>query len=159
MICDGCQALYEDVAEVVRDRDVFAKVRRTDTGLLCKARGADTEAWYRATVTPEHDAIIVGLYTPDRWLSESIEADLMNSGDKLEELLEDELIDQGFEGRLKVEHFRDDAKQYVFCSKVPKPTDQRLDSEQTVEIVARVLLAYDACFSELGDMAAHDEPA
>ncbi|MCC6682307.1 MAG: hypothetical protein IT445_15505 [Phycisphaeraceae bacterium] len=157
MICDECQQLYEEVGDRVRQAQVFAKVRRTDHALRCAARGIKSEAIYRATVDlPEHDVVWVGLYTPDRWLSESIEAELMHVGDKIEDLLEEELIDQGFEGRLAVEHFRDDEKLFVFRSPVFVPAGKQVNDLTVIDQVAKVLLAYEACFRELGDMKPGD---
>ncbi len=159
MICDECQALYEEVGDRARDRAVFEKVRRNDDALICRAKQVDSEAFYFASVSDGHDLVYVGLLTPDRWLSESIEADLMHKGDKIEELLEDELYDQGFEGRLPVEHFRDEQKKYVFRSPVFLPKGEKLDGEGMVDRVTQVLLAYEAAFRQLGDMSTADEVA
>ncbi len=153
MICDECQQLYEDVGDRVRQAQVFAKVRRTDHALRCTAMGIESEASYRVTVDlPDHNVVWIGLYTPDRWLSESIEAELMHVGDKIEDLLEEELIDQGYEGRLAVEHFRDDDKVFVFRSPVRVPGGKQVNDPTVIDQVTKVLLAYEACFRELGDM-------
>ncbi len=153
MICDECQALYEEVGDRVRKEAVFAKVRRTDDMLRCKARLVKSEATYFAEVNDAHDTVYVGLATPDRWLSESIEADLLFKGDKIEELLEEELVDRGIEEPpARVEHFRNDARQYVFRSPLPKPANAKLDSEIMIDRVTRTLLAYEAAFRQLGDM-------
>jgi len=157
MICDECQELYEEVGDRVRDARVFLKVRRTDHALRCAAKGIDQDAIYRAEVAlPDHDLIWVGLYTADRWLSESIEAQLMHTGDKIEDLLEEELDDQGFNGRLPVEHFRDDEKVFVFRSPVFVQKDQDVNSPQVIDQVTQVVLAYEACFVELGHMKPAD---
>lgn len=159
VICDGCQALYEDVGDRARAADVFGKVRRTDTALRCRARGAQSEAFYLVEVDSRtHDRVWVGLYTPDRWLSESIEADLMHLGDKIEELLDEELADQGFEeGPLPVEHFRDDNRMYVFRSAVAVPRAEKIEGPAMTRRVAQVLVAYEACFRPLGDMSGDEE--
>jgi hypothetical protein len=157
MICDECQALYEEVGDRVREPKVFEKVRRTDLALFCRAKRVESEACYRVTVADKHDLVWVGLYTPDRWLSDSIEADLLNRGEKMEELLEEELYDQGFEARLPVEHFRDDEKQYVFRSPVFLHKGEKLDSEPMADRVTKVLLGYEALFGQLGNMVPHEE--
>lgn len=157
MICNECQALYEDVGDRVREPKVFEKVRRTDEALLCRAKAVESEAYYRVSVAPEHDLVWVELSTPDRWLSESIEADLLHKGDKIEDLLEEELFDQGFEARLPVEHFRDDKKNYVFRSPVFLPKSEKLDGEGMVDRVTRALLAYEALFRQLGNMVPEDQ--
>ena len=157
MICDECQALYEEVGDLVRDYKVFSKVRRTDDALKCRAKLDESEAYYIVEVNDEHDTVWVGLYTPDRWLSESIESELMHVGDKIDELLEEELCDQGLETRLPVEHFRDEQKQFVFRSPIKLPQGEALDGEGMITRVRQVLLAYEACFSQLGDMAQPSE--
>ena len=159
VICDECQSLYEDVGDRARDADRFDKVRRTDKTLRCKARGPESDAYYFVNVDlPSHDRVWVGLYTADRWLSESIEADLMHLGDKIEELVDEELVDQGFEdGPLPVEHFRDERKLYVFRSPVAVPSGEALEGPAMVDRVTRVLMAYEACFRELGDMTVDED--
>lgn len=152
MICDKCQALYEEVADLVREDKIFAKVRRTDEALICRAKDVEIEASYRVAVGEKHDVVWVGLYTPDRWLSESIEADLVHRGEKLEDLLEDELYDQGLEIRLPTEHLRDRSMQYLFRSPIQLPPNEKLDGEGMVDRVAKVLRAYEALFRQLGDM-------
>jgi len=157
MICDECQSLYEEVGDRVRASSVFEKVRRNDDALRCRGKHAESEVYYIAEVSEAHDLVWVALETPDRWLSESIEADLMFKGDKIEELLEEELVDQGFEGSLPVEHFRNEEKRFVFRSPVFLPASEKLDGEGMVDRVTQVLLAYEAAFRQLGNMVPQDE--
>jgi len=160
MICDECQALYEEVGDRARDAKVFGKVRRTDDALKCRAKGIDpdeAEAIFFAEVDDDHTKVWVGLWTTDRWLSQSIEADLMHTGDKLEDLLEEELIDQGYEVHLAVDHFRDDSKRYIFRSPVPVAVGEETDGPVTTDHVTQTLLAYEAAFRELGDMSEDGE--
>lgn len=141
----------EALAPAARAAGVFAAVS-TPSGLLrCDAAAVEEEAWYQVGPAGEYAAapcVWVGLYVADRWLSGSIEADVLHSGDHFEDLLEEELIDQGYETRLKVEHFRDDHKVFVFRS--PVPADRP-------EAVLPTLLAYEACFRELGDMTPEED--
>ena len=159
MICDECQALYEEVGDRVRDAGVFAKVRRTDHGLVCFAKHVGPETIYLVQVNqPEHDVIHIGLHTPDRWLSESIEADALHRGDKFEELIEEELADLGGdEGELQVAHFRNDQKVFVFQTDLPVTSQEVIDKEVTIDRVSKMLLAYEAAFRELGDMTPDDD--
>lgn len=149
---EAIMKLLESVGDRARHAGVFEGVEVAGDVLACRAMHVDSEAAYR--VTPDDGALWVGLYTPDRWLSESIEAELMHVGDKIEELLEEELVDQGYEGgALPVEHFRDDEKQFVFRS----PLQLQPGDAQAAERLTKVLLAYEACFRELGDMKPADE--
>ena len=145
--------IFETTADRLRGAGEFAGVVVSEHGLYCQAQHVESEAFYRAEPGEQEGAVWIGLYTPDRWLSESIEADLMHVGDKLEELLEEELVDQGVEEKYDVEHFRDEQKQYVFRSSVALPEDH----ESAQDLVSRVLLAYEAAFRPLGDMDPGEE--
>lgn len=149
----GCQReLLETVAGEAGRAGVFGEVRREGDRLVCRAR--DAEAEYRLD-RDERGRLWVSLVTADRWLSESIETELLHSGDKIEELLEDELIDLGAEGRApRVEHYRSDDLLFTFRSPVPV---EGCGDAGVAMIAARYLLAYEACFRQLGDMGGGDD--
>lgn len=119
--------------------------------LRCKAKGAAAEAWYH--LERDGDGWAVSLLTPDRWLSESIEGDMLEGRDTAEELIDDELVELDFPGKAQaVKHYRDDAKSYVFRSRVPG-----LAGSATAEQAAYAftyVLAFEAAFANLGDMQA-----
>jgi hypothetical protein len=149
--------LHSDVAALAREAGVFGGVElRLDGGgrpvLDCAARDSAAPATYRLGFDGAN--LWVSLFTADRWLSQSIEADLVHTGDKLEELIEEELVDQGVEGvRPRVEHFRSEDKLFTFRSPVPA----RAADPASSAMAARFLLAYEACFRNLGDMAGGDD--
>jgi len=142
-------ALVEQVAERARQADVFGAVRLEGDRLVCPARDAAEPAEYRL----EWDGagrLWVSLVTPNRWLSESIETDLLHTGDKIEELIEDELVDLGYDGAPpRVEHFRSDDMLFTFRSALPIGSD----AADSARSAATALLAYEACFRQLGDMS------
>lgn len=149
MTTDTLNALFDNALAPLRDADVFETVTRTADGLRCDAMHVEEDCYYAAT-TDDDGGVWVGWYTPDRWLSESVEADLVHTGDKIDELLEEELADLGFAGTLTIEHFRNDDKVFVFRSKLPT------DATNTDALVT-ALLAYQACFLELGDMGEDED--
>lgn len=129
---------------------VFAEVMIDEGNLCCAARDSAAEASYR--IVREGDQWFVSLVTPDRWLSESIEADLMHHGDPLEELIEEELVEFGHTPKpFKVQHFRSDDLLYTFRNPLPLAG---IESEAGAELAAIWLLAYEAAFRRLGDMEA-----
>lgn len=136
--------------------DVFAEVK-LDRGMIqCLARDAAEQAWYRVAPSADHGGWAVSLVTPDRWLSESIESDLMHFGDPIEELIEEELIELGHRGDpLPVKHFRSDDLLYTFVS--PLPIDQAKHEDEAIATATTCLLAYEAAFRELGDMSGSDD--
>lgn len=132
---------------------VFESVRIEGGCLVCKAQGSAEEAHYR--LTPRGSDLIVSLDMADRWQSESIESTLMHTGDKLEELLDEELAELGYEGdEPTYRHFRSDDMLFVFETTVPLAG---LDPASAGERAAQFLLGYEACFRQLGDMDAADE--
>lgn len=149
--------LLADIAAVARSAGVFGAVelRSDDRGqiiLSAQARDSGAPAFYRAAF--EGGSLWVSLVTADRWLSQSIEADLVHTGDKMEDLIEEELVDQGVEGhRPRVEHFRSEDRLFTFRTPVPV----RMGEPGAAARAAAFLLAYEACFRNLGDMAGGDE--
>lgn len=143
----------------LRDRfaaaGAFGDVRLTDTHVSCAAPASAEPAFFR--VGFEDGRLWVSLVTDNRWLSQSIEADLVHTGDKLEDLIDEELVDAGFEGGpLACEHFRSEDKLFTFRS--PLPIDPaRADAPESIRIAEQCLTAYEAAFRDLGDMTAGDD--
>lgn len=140
----NAQTLLHDAAALASSSGVFGPVAVKDGRVVCHAAASAAPASYRMFV--EAGRVWVSLVMADRWLSESIETDLLHTGDKVEELLEEELVEVGLPAeRLKVEHFRSDDLLFTFRSPVPA---------ETAEALVKYLLAYEACFRNLGDMNA-----
>lgn len=149
---DTKHKLYEHVSNGARKADVFASVTIDARGVCCEADGSAEPAYYR--VYEEEGDIWIALETEDRWLSGSIEEELVNTGDKLDELLEEEIIDLGHDGAVvEFDHFRSPEKIYVFRSKLNTP----LSSPDAAEHALIWLLGYEAVFRELGDMSEDEE--
>src|SRR4051812_47539694 len=104
------QGLLPAVAERAGKAGGFGSVRIEKGVLRCDALASGEPAEFR--VYEEKGTLWVSLVTSARWLSQSIEADLVNTGDKIEELLEEELVDLGWKkewgpAKLTYQHFRD----------------------------------------------------
>lgn len=138
-----------NVARAALDAGVFAGVEHTEERVECKAKAAAAPAYYRVDV--QRGKACVSLVTPDRWLSQSIEQQLVFTKDKLPDLLDEELAELGFRGpKLAVEHYRSDDKLYTFLT--------RVGPEDVAEATLRAyLLAYEAAFRNLGDMPGGDD--
>lgn len=142
--------LITSLADVARTDGRFKSVEVED-GMLCCAASASAEpAEYRIQL--DQGQAWVSLVMKDRWQSESIESDLLHSGDKVEELIEEELVDLGYEGKpLTVQHFRSEDLLFTFRS--PLPIDPATEpTDDTIDTVKTCLYAYEACFAQLGDM-------
>lgn len=139
--------VLDAAVQPLTDAGVFASVARTDEGLRCDAMHVEEDCFYAVTIDDE-GTVWAGWYTPDRWLSESVEADLVHTGDKIDELLEEELVDLGLSIKIPLEHFRDTDKVFVFRGRLALPGD----ADEATVLVVKTLLAFQACFVELGDM-------
>jgi len=129
----------------------FADNEVVDGVLRARARDIECDAWY--LLEPAGEQVAVLLVTPDRWLSESIEADLLHTGDTMEELLEDELVDLECpvptDHTIRIEHYRSEDRLYTFRCLMPADIDE--------DAIFNWLLAYEAAFHELGDMGGEDD--
>lgn len=142
--------LLGPVREAAASSGVFGPVSVREGTLVCEALESAAPAEYR--LFADGGSVWVGLFTTDRWLSQSIEQDLVHTGDKLEELMEEELADQGEPKPAsppKFEHFRDDDKVFTFRTRLPNGASG--------PGAARWLLACEAMFRRLGDMQGGDE--
>ena len=149
------QTLLKKVGSKAEASESFASVEVTERAVVAAFIDEDVEAEFRIEWTDA--GLEVCMKTPDRWLSQSVEADLVNSGDDLEELIDEELVDLGCEeGPLPIKHFRDDERLYVFTSPLPIE-DKAADSEEAADTATACLLAYERVFAQLGDFAGSDE--
>lgn len=145
-------AILDRIRTAADAAGVFGALELSGNTLRCRARESAEEAWYVVESTPA--AITVALTTADRWLSESIEADLMHYGDPIEELIEEELVELGWSGPSPtVKHYRSDDMLYTFISVVPTSGTE----QERADAASTWLLAYEAAFRELGDMTADEE--
>lgn len=150
--------LSAEATDAVRRRaesaGVFAGVEAAEDGVVCRAKESAADAEY--LVVESGGRVWIMLRTPDRWLSQSIEQDLVHTGDKMEDLVEEELADQGYEGVCgKVEHFRDDEKRFVF--RTAAPLRENATAHEVAAVAGVFLLAFEAAFRSLGDMEGGDE--
>jgi len=149
-ISNATDGFLEEVRARASRAGRFSRVLTKEGRVVCEADGSAEPAWYR--VEFDDGRCWVSLVMSDRWLSESIEADLMHTGDKLEDLIEEELVDQGVEGvKPAFEHFRSDDMLFTFRTAIPGEPDP--------DTALRWLLAYEACFRNLGDMEPGEEEA
>jgi hypothetical protein len=134
---------------------VFERVERDGAMLRCHAKDTPEPVVYRLEAQP--DGLWVSWNSADRYISQSIEADLMWTGDDLDDMIDEELVDLGWtRGRLKpLDHFRNDEMLFTFRSKLPLDPAQL--SEADGEDLARCVLAYELAFRELGDMAGDED--
>ena len=151
--------LLEAVAARAGASGVFREVKLFNGELCCEAQGPAEPAYYK--LRTEDGGLWVSMATPDRYLSQSIEQDLVHRGDKLGELLSESLLDVGLVSQRGgvdpvVEHFRDEKRLYTFRTPIEAAVLERgggvIESEPAVAAALGWLLAYEQCFRELGGM-------
>jgi hypothetical protein len=144
--------VFDAAVQPLTDAQAFADITRTETGVRCDALHVEEECYYAAQLD-DAGTLWVGWYSPDRWISGSIEGDLVHTGDKIDELLEEELVDQGLSVSIPLEHYRNDEKLFVFQGRLELPED----AGEAADTLVKVLLAFQACFFELGNMSPEEE--
>ena len=161
--------LLNAIASKAEALDIFDGIETTEDRVLCYADGPESPAWYAIRVNhvlaagafneDEETAPSVTLSwnSKDRYLSGSIEGDLVYTGDDLDDMLDEELVDLGWSrGRLDpFKHYRDEEETFVFVFALPLKQDKL--SERDADDLVKCLQAADLVFSELGDMAEDDE--
>lgn len=147
--------LLDHVRREAEEAGVFGPVSIRNGTLVCQAKASAAPASYR--IAAEGGKLWVLLVTADRWLSESIEGDLMHTGDKIEELIDEELVELGGASDPRpCEHFRSDDLLFTFRTAIPLGA-QGIESTDAPGRAARWLLAYEAAFRRLGDMEASED--
>lgn len=146
--------LLHDVKARAQAAGVFGPCEIRGQTLVCRAKNAAAPASYRLGidgVETGRGRLYLSLVMADRWLSESIESQLVDHGDHLEDLIEEELAELDYHGpKLSFEHFRSEDMLFTFRSPIPGPTS----GQEGAENVLKLLLGYEACFRNLGDMDA-----
>jgi hypothetical protein len=160
--------IFGGVKALLGPTDAFGPVEIKGGVLIASAKASAAPAFYRL----EWDAgkagvpggLWVALVMPSRWLSESIESDLVEHGDDVGELVEDELIELGYEGEgmpPTFQHFRSNDLLYTFRTPIPigeaglsAPGDggRPVDAERIAGVAALWMRAYEQAFRRLGDM-------
>lgn len=147
------EELIGKLSAAADEAGVFESVEVKAGVLICHADGAAEPAEYR--VFADAGSVWVSLVTENRWLSESIESELMHTGDKLEELLEEEMVDLGYDGPTpSFEHFRSPDKLFTFRTPACPVGEYTPADAETLRLT---LLGYEACFRQLGDMSEGDD--
>ena len=147
--------LLHAVCARVQSAGVFYAVRIDGSRLICDAKDSAAPAFYSLSFF--EGRIWVMLQTADRWLSQSIEQALVHTGDKLDELIEEEMIELGYRGpRLPFEHFRSPEKLFTFRTSL-SITESDMTTPKAAEFASHALLGYEACFRRLGDMEGGDD--
>lgn len=137
-------AILDDARSRAEASGAFGAIGIKSGRLVCHARASASPASYR--IFEDGGRLWVALVMADRWLSGSIETDLLHTGDKVEDLIEEELVELGLTGHHPVvEHFRSDDLLFTFRTPLP---------QRDAATAAAFLLAYEACFRRLGDMEA-----
>ena len=158
--------LAQPVAEVLaavlpaaESAGVFGACRVEDGMLRCEVANSAEPAEYRVFQDEYQGSprVWVALVTEDRWLSGSIEGDLVHTGDKIEDLIDEEFVDlDGEGGPFPMEHFRSEELLFTFRSPLPFAVEEAA-SAKSVDMTGKALLAFELAFRPLGDMDETEE--
>lgn len=150
------ESLLDAVAERARGTGLFGTVTRRAGVVEAAALQCPEDAAFRIELAG--DGLYVSWVTPDRYMSQSIEADLMWTGDDLSDMIDEELAAVGWNaGPLgKLEHFRNDEKLFTFRSKLPLEPG-KADPGQHADVLVKAMMGYEAALRDLGDMKPEED--
>lgn len=145
-------AIFSETARQAQAAGAFAEVAIEGGAVSCRDP-IQPEASFR--IESEGDRLFVSWASADRYLSQSIEAELSWTGDDLDDLIDEEAAAQRWGGPPlgRVEHFRDESRRFVFRSMIPAIGNEQ-GHERAAAALVGLLLAYQAAFRYLGDMKA-----
>ncbi len=143
----------EQLTALARESGAFAEVARLAGAVRC-VDPIQGDAEFR--VAFEEGRLWVLWASRDRYLSQSIEADVKWTGDDIDELIAEEVESAGWTGPKlgAFQHFRSPEMLYTFRSELPLDPDRL--SAASARDALRFLLAYQAAFRNLGDMKADE---
>jgi hypothetical protein len=141
-------------ASLVRTDGRFADVQQSAALLHC-TDPIQPDAAFR--IAFEDGKLWTAWVSPNRYLSQSIEADVKWTGDDIDELIDEEVEAQGWTGAKigRFEHFRSEDRLYTFRSVLP--IDPAKAGESAAKDAVLFLLAYQAAFRNLGDMKPEED--
>lgn len=153
---DAAASAMRHAADLLARDPGFDRCEFTQGMVIAHAADAPESALYRVEADPE--GLFVSWVSPDRYLSQSIEQDLVYAGDDLDDMIDEELADTGYAGPslAPMQHYRNDEKLFVFRSRTP--IDARsCDAARAGHDLACFIRAYHAALSQLGDMSPDEE--
>lgn len=145
---------FDALAAGARESGLFSAAVREGEAVRC-TDGVQPDAEFRVAL--EEGKLWAMWASRDRYLSQSIEAEVKWTGDDIDELIAEEVESGGWTGPKlgAFQHFRSPEMFYVFRSELPMDPARLAASAPQDALV--FLLAYQAAFRNLGDMKAEDE--
>lgn len=150
----GLDPFFDALAEAARASRQFQEVAR-EHGIVRCTDPIQPDAEFR--IAHEEGKLWVMWASRDRYLSQSIEAEVKWTGDDIDELIAEEVESHGWTGGKlgPFQHFRSPEKFYVFRSELP--IDPSRSSSADAQDALLFLKAYQAAFRNLGDMKAEED--
>lgn len=143
---------FPAVAELAKRCGEFGDVSATDDRVHC-VDSVQPDAAFRLAV--EEAKLWVSWVSPNRYLSQSIEAEVKWTGDDIDELIAEELGERDLPKVGPFQHFRNEDKQFVFRSELPAGLFR--PGADGAAVGLQLLLAYQAAFRNLGDMKPEED--
>lgn len=148
-------AFFSTLADAARASGAFERVVLLASGGVEGMDRVQPEASFRVAL--EDGALWVSWVSPNRYLSQSIEAEVKWTGDDINELVAEEVEAQGWEGPAAgdFEHFRSEDKLFTFRSKLPLDPARAGAADAAAGL--KFMLAYQGALRNLGDMKEDEE--
>ncbi len=152
----NASAFLDELATRLKAHDRFDSAERKGHLVTAHATGTPEEAQFCVEV--DDAGVWFTWATENRYLSQSIEASLMFSGDDLDDMVDEEIVDTGWNlGKLVPNtHCRDEDMRFVFRWKTPIGP-KAIDAKDHAPHFANALAGVVEAFVELGDMSEDED--
>lgn len=152
----NADAFLNEALKLCEAHERFDTAQRVGDVVTCHAHGTVDEAQFCIEVDDE--GVWLTWASVDRYLSQSIEAELTYTGDDIDDMVDEEIVDAGWNlGKLTPNtHYRDEDMRFVFRWKTGI-TAADLDAGTHAPTFANALAGMVEAFVELGDMVPGDD--
>ncbi len=148
-------AVLAAAASLLRNCGCFESVSDAPSAVHC-TDPIQPDAGFRLTL--DEGRLWASWVSPNRYLSQSIEAEVKWTGDDIDDLIDEEVEALGWTGAKigRFQHFRSPDMQYTFRSQLPLDP-AATDTDSAAQAAVLFLRAYQAAFRNLGDMKPEED--
>lgn len=128
--------------------DAPSRHDREDGSTLATRWAAGSHLWLELAIRPLLPQVRVGVLTDDRWKSEELEQMIEDSGDSMNEFVEQGFSDCGLDWtEPPVEHYRDQGRYFYFATPLDLGSLEELNTDAVRQKARRMLLGYASAFT------------
>ncbi|UCD28241.1 MAG: hypothetical protein JSV03_14305 [Planctomycetota bacterium] len=149
MVSDFRSWLESAVSDLLQGAD-FNRYDRGDDSILITRWPAEAHFWYEVSIRPFLPQVRIGIMTDDRFRSEDFERLITDSGDTMQEFVEEAFGSVGlYWSAPPVEHYCEDGLRYYFSTPMDLKCVDQLSDKSCRDKAFKVFRGYDRAFFQM----------